>query len=76
MFILLLYKNMFQAIEIWLRRFIEFWRKAAQQKYIKLVRISEEGLFGHEIAYFKQKLYDGKGTKASVIRGLFTNYYS
>lgn len=70
MFILLLYKNMFQAIEIWLRRFIEFWRKVAQQKYIKLVRISEEG---QEIAYFKQKLYNGKGSKASVIRGLFTN---
>lgn len=40
--------------------------KAAQRQYINLVGISEKDLF------WPRTLYDGKGSKASVFRGLFT----
>lgn len=51
------FKNRYRAIEIWLRRFIEFWRRTAEQKYIKLVRMLEEDLICFIVNLYTPKVF-------------------
>lgn len=66
-------KNMYQAneaIEIWLRWFIDFWHQGGSAKIHQIGRNLERRPFlAKEL--LKQKLYDGKGSKG-VNQALFT----
>lgn len=52
-----LYPNMYQIV-IWMRRFIEFWRRCGAAKYSNLGNIRKRPFLA--IKLLKQNLYDGK----------------
>lgn len=63
---------MYQTIEIWLQRFVEFQGQGGEAKIHQIVMILGRRPFLAK-NLFKQILHGGKGPEASVNRGLYTD---